>query len=238
MLTPPIHLAARHGNETLVRSLILAGARVDDRDAQKRTALHIAAEAGNGSAVSALLQNNADQDAVDVENDNALHIAVREGHLNVIRILLTESTIDAEAFNLKGRNPLHELSKYGKENAAAICELFLECMANYPINTSDIMGNSPLLLAYMKGNANLCRVLVKANACLSTENCERITIFNYQSSAIEKDPHVVTIHLNDDPLNWMCTCPSKAGLRSRCKHIFRVLLYINRDDFDKSPVQT
>lgn len=35
MLTPPIHLAARYCNETLVRSLILAGARVDDRDAQK-----------------------------------------------------------------------------------------------------------------------------------------------------------------------------------------------------------
>nr|XP_023017767.1 rabankyrin-5 [Leptinotarsa decemlineata] len=180
MLTPPIHLAARYGNETLVRSLILAGARVDDRDAQKRTALHVASEAGNGPAVSALLQNNADCDAVDVENDNALHIAVREGHLNVVRVLLTESTIDAEANNLKGRNPLHELCKLGKENAAAICELFLECMPNYPINNPDIMGNSPLLLAYMKGHANLCRVLVKANACLSTENCERITIFNYQ----------------------------------------------------------
>lgn len=35
MLTPPIHLAAQYGNETLVRSLILAGARVDDRDAHK-----------------------------------------------------------------------------------------------------------------------------------------------------------------------------------------------------------
>lgn len=35
MLTPPLHLAARYGNETLVRSLILAGARVDDTDAQK-----------------------------------------------------------------------------------------------------------------------------------------------------------------------------------------------------------
>lgn len=35
MLTPPLHLAARYGNETLVRSLILAGARVADRDAQK-----------------------------------------------------------------------------------------------------------------------------------------------------------------------------------------------------------
>ncbi|XP_063927152.1 rabankyrin-5 [Zophobas morio] len=180
MLTPPLHLAARHGNETLVRSLILAGARVDDRDAQKRTALHTASEAGNAPAVSALLQNNSDYDALDIENDNALHIAVREGHLNVVRALLTESSIDAEAVNLKGRNPLHELCKYGKDNAAAICELFLECMPEYPINKTDIMGNSPLLLAYMRGNGNLCRVLVKAKACLATENNERVTIFNYQ----------------------------------------------------------
>lgn len=49
----------------------------------------------------ALIQNGADFDAVDVAQDNALHIAVREGHLNVVRTLLTESTIDAEAVNLK-----------------------------------------------------------------------------------------------------------------------------------------
>lgn len=30
LLTPPLHLAARYGNETLVRSLILAGARVNN----------------------------------------------------------------------------------------------------------------------------------------------------------------------------------------------------------------
>lgn len=123
MLTPPLHLAANYGNETLVRSLILAGARVDDTDAQKygifflifkmyrlhpilshffrRTALHVASESGNAPAVSALLQNNAKYDAVDMEKDNALHIAVREGHLNVVRVLLTESSIDAEAVNLK-----------------------------------------------------------------------------------------------------------------------------------------
>lgn len=34
-LSPPLHLAAKSGNETLVRSLILAGARVEDRDAMK-----------------------------------------------------------------------------------------------------------------------------------------------------------------------------------------------------------
>ncbi|XP_065170447.1 rabankyrin-5 isoform X2 [Atheta coriaria] len=179
-LTPPIHLAARCGNETLLRSLILAGARIEDRDVHKQTALHVAATAGNAPGVLALLQNNADFDAVDMNGDNALHVAVREGHLNVVRVLLTESTIDAEAVNLKGRNPLHELCKHGKDNSAAICELFLECMSDYPINKADVDGNTPLLHAYMKGNGNLCRVLVKASASLAMENHERVTIFNYQ----------------------------------------------------------
>lgn len=49
----------------------------------------------------ALLQNGADFDAVNVEHDNSLHIAVREGHLNVVKTLLTESSINAEAVNLK-----------------------------------------------------------------------------------------------------------------------------------------
>lgn len=179
-LSPPLHLAAQYGSETLVRSLILAGARIEDRDAQKQTALHVASEAGNASVVLALIQNNIDFDGCNVDGDNALHIAVREGHINVIKVLLTESRIDAEHINIKGRNPLHELCRYGKENAATICEFFLECMPEYPINKPDLNGNTPLLLAYMKGNGNLCRTLVKANACLAAENNERVTIFNYQ----------------------------------------------------------
>lgn len=98
----------------------------------------MASRAGHAPIVTALLQNNCDFDALDVNNDNALHVAVQEGHLSVVRVLLTESNIDAEAVNLKGRNPLHELCKYAKDNAAAICELFLECMPEYPINKPDL----------------------------------------------------------------------------------------------------
>ena len=71
---------------------------------------------------------------MNADGDNALHVAVREGHVAVVRALLTECTLDAETVNLKGRNPLHELARYGKDNAATICELFLECMAQYPLN--------------------------------------------------------------------------------------------------------
>ncbi|KAG8256338.1 Ankyrin repeat and FYVE domain-containing protein 1 [Homalodisca vitripennis] len=71
----PLHLAAETGNELIVRSLLLAGARADDRDGHRRTALHVAAEAGHAAVVSALLQNGTDYDATDAEGDNALHVA-------------------------------------------------------------------------------------------------------------------------------------------------------------------
>ena len=37
--------------------------------------------------------------------NNALHMAVKEGHWEVVRVLLTESQINAEATNFKGWNP-------------------------------------------------------------------------------------------------------------------------------------
>jgi len=54
----------------------------------------------------------------------------------VVRTLLTECTLDAEAVNLKGRNPLHELARCARDNAATICDLFLECMSQYPVNNA------------------------------------------------------------------------------------------------------
>lgn len=179
--TPPLHLSAASENEMIIRNLILAGAKLNERDATQKTALHVACERGRLSAVQALLQNGADFDLTDGDGNNALHIAVKEGHFPIVKELLTESRINAEAINLKGRNPLHELCRCGKESdASSICELFLECMPSYPINTPDLQGNTPLLLAYMRGQSKLCRVLVKAGACLGAENKDGVTIFNYK----------------------------------------------------------
>lgn len=177
----PLHLAASAEDEMLVRNLILAGSKVNEKDGTGKTALHIAVEQNRAGSVSALLQNGADFDAVDSDGNNSLHLAVREGHLNVVRALLMESQINAEAVNVHMRNPLHELCRSGKDNVAvAICELFLECMPQYPINHPDHNGNTPLLLAYTRGQAGLCKVLVKNGACLGAENKEGVSIFNFQ----------------------------------------------------------
>lgn len=51
---------------------------------------------------------------------------------------------------------MHVLGHYGKENAAAIFELFLQRMPGYPLDKADSRGNTVLLLAYVKANASLC----------------------------------------------------------------------------------
>ena len=79
---------------------------------------------------------------MDSRGNNALHLAVKEGHLEVVRVLLTESEVDAEAVNNKGRNSLHVLANFGKDTSVPIFLLFMECMPAYPINRPDAEGNS------------------------------------------------------------------------------------------------
>ena len=82
-----------------------------------------------------LIHEGIDVNAKDENLNNALHLAVKEGNLGVVKVLLTESDIDAEAANERGQTPMHCLGQYGKDNAAAIFDLFLECMPKYPLDT-------------------------------------------------------------------------------------------------------
>lgn len=92
------------------------------------------------------MENGINFDIVDVNQNNALHIACQKGNLATVKVLLTESRICADAVNNKGQNPIHLLALYGRENAAAIFDIFIECMPEYPINKVDADGNTPLLL--------------------------------------------------------------------------------------------
>ncbi|XP_055996829.1 rabankyrin-5-like isoform X5 [Ostrea edulis] len=138
----PLHLAVMAGSEMIVRNLLLAGADVNARTRQEETSLHLAAEKDQATICSILLGNKVDYDAVEENHRNALHVATQYSNINTVRVLLTESRINAEAVNAKGQTPLHNLGHYGKENAAAMFELFRETMPDYPLDIPDSEGNS------------------------------------------------------------------------------------------------
>lgn len=74
---------------------------------------------------------------------------------------------------------MHVLGHYGKENAAAIFELFLECMPEYPLDKPDNEGNTGTV-------AVLIIIVVNANGTLAIEwtvTCILLFIlFNYSSA--------------------------------------------------------
>lgn len=226
----PLHLAVEAGSEMIVRNLLLAGAKINELNVQKQTALHYAAENDHSSLCSILLENGIDFNAVDSNLNNALHVACQKGNLASCKILLQESTINAEACNLRGQNCLHLFSAYGKENTnAAIFELFISSMPEYPINKSDAEGNTPLLLAFLNGNANLCRALVKAGACLGKCNHNGVNIFNCQVASKNLLMKLLDFLPSESPWtegdNCM-ECGLKFGLTTRkhhCRHCGRVL---------------
>ncbi|XP_043244281.1 rabankyrin-5-like [Amphibalanus amphitrite] len=225
----PLHLAAQADSEIILRNLMLAGARLEERTPLKQTALHLAAERDCHQCVSVLIDKEVDFNAVDNNLDNALHVACKEGHLSTVRVLLTESQIDAESTNLRGRTPLHMVAALGRENAAAICQLFLESMPKYPLDKQDAEGNTALLLAYMKGNVNLCMTLVKAGASLGIMNNQGVSIFNFQVATKQLLFRLLDA-LSQEP-GWndgdhCMECGTKFGIATRkhhCRHCGRLL---------------
>jgi len=72
-------LAAETGDLATVRRLLRAGAKVDIRNAEGRTALQAAALGGQAETLRLLLEKGADLNAKDRSDQTALMLAVRMG---------------------------------------------------------------------------------------------------------------------------------------------------------------
>lgn len=225
----PLHLAVPTGSEIIVRHLILAGADVNGMDKNRQCPVQIAAIEDKAAILEVLLQNNANPDLVDSNLNNALHLSCQYGNIATVRVLLTESNINAEAYNAKGQNPLHVLSSYSRENAAAIFDLFRQTMPNYPFDALDTDENTALFLAYTNGAVGLCCALLKAGARLGTMNKHGVSIFN-APVATKKLLFRLLDLLNSEPA-WSdgpnChECGQKFNVTTRkhhCRHCGRLL---------------
>jgi ankyrin repeat protein len=104
----PLLFAARSGDVESVRSLLAAGAGVNEALPNGMTALVLAAHSGNGAAAALLLEKGADPNAADV-GYTALHAAVLKGDLKLVKDLLAHGA-NPEAQITKG-TPLRRNSQ-------------------------------------------------------------------------------------------------------------------------------
>lgn len=110
----PLHVAASHGHEAVVRALLGAGADKDKADNDGRTPLFAAAFNGHEAAVRALLEAGADPDKANRLEWTPLYVAVVTIKRAVARILLEAGADPNKADNF-GQTPLAAAAGNGDE---------------------------------------------------------------------------------------------------------------------------
>lgn len=84
-----LHIAAKFGDEDIVRSFLIAGARVNAVDHNGQTPLHIAAKKGSVEIVKVLLMAGADLNIFDLGGHTSLQLAQINNQQLVVDAILS-----------------------------------------------------------------------------------------------------------------------------------------------------
>jgi ankyrin repeat protein len=105
-----LHIAAKKGNDLIVRVLLQQGnLDCDERDSDGRTALMHAVIEGHEAVVRSLLAHGARVGEVDRDRRSAIHLAVLYQREGILRDLLSqgEQGLDVNGYDVAGWTPLH-----------------------------------------------------------------------------------------------------------------------------------
>jgi ankyrin repeat protein len=155
--TTPLQYAARSGGLRITEILIAAGASVNAKGAEGRTALHFA-----GSQVGMmhlLIENGADVNARDGDGIAPLDDAVWLGSLDAVAILLAHGARLNEIEPKTGATPINEAAYRGH---ASIVQYLLQFKPDLGI--PDNRGNTPLENAMRMGKEDSALLLFEAEA--------------------------------------------------------------------------
>ncbi|XP_071780098.2 transient receptor potential cation channel subfamily A member 1b isoform X1 [Centroberyx gerrardi] len=178
----PLHLAVRGGNIETIRLCIAAGAKIDQQQVDRSTALHFACTQGASEAVKLMLSSYGQVEDIINLTDGAcqtpLHRATIFDHTELAEYLISLGA-DINSIDCKGNTPLLLATSCGAWKTVA---LLLSKGAN--VNVKDRSGCNFLHLAILqpKGLKNLTEEVLQHNsvkALLSSEDNEGCTPLHY-----------------------------------------------------------
>jgi len=174
----PLQYAAEHGNLQVARSLIAAGARVNEKGGAGRTPLHFAL-VGRFDMMRLLIEKGADVNLRDNDGASPLDDAVWGGSLDAAAMLLAHGAHLDEPETMTGATPLNEAAFRGHT------ELLRYLLRFRPdVTIADNRGFTPLQNAIRLGREDSALLLLDAEPA-----AQRTSQFlgNTMEAAIAKD---------------------------------------------------
>ncbi|XP_062518161.1 uveal autoantigen with coiled-coil domains and ankyrin repeats-like isoform X3 [Corticium candelabrum] len=143
----------------IVRSLIAAGAEVDQQDVNGWTALKLACRSGLYECAFYLLSNHAESEKCDIEGNTALHDAVC--HSTTTRLLISYVD-DVDVVNYEHNTPLLlAVCSGSKEREQTVHHLV---HAGADVNKENASGQFPLWLAADRKDTSIIQILLDGRA--------------------------------------------------------------------------
>ena len=154
----PIHEACRDGDTERVGQLLDEGAPVDEKDADRWTALMEASRHGRTEIVQLLLGKGAAIDAKDKDGWTALMKASNGGHTEVVQLLLEKGA----AVDEKSRSGWTALMWASNDGHTEVVQLLLDKGA--PVDEKNKRGRTALMEASYLGHTEVVQLLLDKGA--------------------------------------------------------------------------
>lgn len=117
----PLHLASRQGHLDVTRTLLAAGANIDQGDSQGQTPLFIASRYNRFDATRMLLAAGANIDQGDSQGQTPLHVAISHGRSDIASELLAKGA-NLDLKDSVGRTALDLARKYNRTDIIALLQ--------------------------------------------------------------------------------------------------------------------
>ena len=167
-----LHIAAQHGQISIIEFLISKGARLDTKDGQGCTALHRAAKKGHTSTVQVLMRAGADIYAMDKKGKMPLHLAARNKHLSSVK-----AVVDEEIRHFKHHKTFLHMA--AAEDNANLAQILLQSGA--AVDARDNQKKTALFYAISHSSDKTARVLLEAGAQVESVIIDAAFNLNCQS---------------------------------------------------------